>query len=490
MDNILDQLAKEVDKISEENVLENEETKISEKVEKKSTKSDSDETPMGKIMAKAAADFPKVGDVVEGTVIDVTSSEIYLDLAPFGTGIVLGKEIRDGMGTGKAKIGDKVTATIIELEDENGYVDLSIREASTERAWEDIESKRDTQEKIVTKIISANKGGLLIEVNGISGFLPVSQLSSANYPRVEDGDKNKILNILKKMTGKELTVRILDADKETQKLIVSEKAAQSEKDKEIISNLHVGDTVEGEVSGVVDFGAFVKFSNKTSSGKTDEEKLEGLVHISELAWQLIEDPRSIIKVGDKVKAKIIGIDADKISLSIRELLVDPWNEVEKKYKIGNIVSGTVNKINHFGAFVYLDKDIHGLAHISEMSQTYPGKNINELMRAGEKYDWKILSIEPREHRMGLLLTKKSPKKVKEQKDTEGEQKDTEKDKKVEKEEVAEAIVEKPVKKVKKEKVEGKEMKEEKKVKKIKEAKEDKKEKAEVPKKKIKKETKK
>jgi len=467
MDNILDQLAKEVDKISEEDISKDEKIKQAEKTEKKPAKSEADDSPMGKLMNKKAVAFPCVGDVVEGRVIDITSSEMYLDLAPFGTGIVLGKEIKDGMGSGKAKIGDKVTATIMDMEDEKGYIELSIREASHEKAWEDIESKRDTQEKITTKIISANKGGLLIEVNGISGFLPVSQLSSKNYPRVEDGDKNKILSILKKMVGHELEVRILDADKETQKLIVSEKAAQSEKDKEIISNLHVGDTVSGEVSGVVDFGAFIKFSAKESGENAqEEEKMEGLVHISELAWQLIEDPRTIIKVGDRVQAKIIGIDADKISLSIRALQKDPWSEVNKKYNIGDVVSGTVNKINHFGAFVYLDKDIHGLAHISEMSEMYPGKNIDELIKTGEKYDWKILSIEPREHRMGLVLTDKKSRSASEGKA------------KKEKE---------PAKKTVKAEKDGKEVKKEKKAKEIKA---DKKEKKEAPKKKTaKKETK-
>jgi small subunit ribosomal protein S1 len=203
--------------------------------------------------------------------------------------------------------------------------------------------------------------------------------------------------------GQELEVRIIDADRETEKLIVSEKAAQSERDMEVISALKVGDTVSGEISGVVDFGAFIKFSLKENE---EERKLEGLVHISELAWQLIEDPRTIVKVGDKVEAKIIGIDGDKISLSIRALQEDPWSVIDAKYKKGDQVVGTVNKINHFGAFVYLDKDIHGLAHISEMSESYPGKNLNELVKVGEKYTWEILSIESKEHRMGLVLAKK------------------------------------------------------------------------------------
>jgi small subunit ribosomal protein S1 len=333
-----------------------------------------------------------------------------LDIEPFGTGIVLGREMKDGTTSVKLKADDTVSATIIELENEDGYIELSIREASHEKAWESLENKRDSQEKVDAKVVSANKGGLLIEINGISGFLPVSQLSSKNYPRVEDGDKNKIYNLLKKLIGQEMEVRILDIDQESEKLIVSEKAAQKEKDMEVISGLKEGDVIEGEISGVVDFGAFVKFLPVGVESDNDEDKLEGLVHISELAWQLIEDPRDIVKVGSRVTAKIIGIDDNKISLSIRALQEDPWSEVSKKYPIGSVVQGTVHKINHFGAFVYLDKNIHGLAHISEMSQLYPGKNIDEIIKVGEKYFWKVISMEPREHRMGLMLSQDEKKK--------------------------------------------------------------------------------
>jgi small subunit ribosomal protein S1 len=398
MNNILDKLADEVDKIDESQV-------------NASDNKEYNSSPMAELISDDLV-FPQVGDVIKGRVIGITSSDLYLDLGNFGTGVVIGKEIKDGMGGGKIKIGDEISATIIDLENEDGYIELSVREASHEKAWDDIESKRDTQEKVETRVIGVNKGGLMIEINGISGFLPVSQLSSKNYPRVEDGDKNKILNLLKKFQGQEMTVRIIDADRETGKLIVSEKSAQSEKDKESISKLSVGDVIEGEVSGVVDFGAFVKFiaPDKDPETASDEDRLEGLVHISELAWQLIENPRDIIKVGDKIKAQIIGIDNEKISLSIRALQKDPWSEIEKNYKIGDIVSGKVKKINHFGAFVYLDKDIHGLAHISEMSEAYPGKSLSELIKTDTDYDWKILSIEPKEHRMGLVLEINSKKK--------------------------------------------------------------------------------
>ena len=432
MTDILDNLAKEVDKIDENAAPA---PKKAEKKEKKVIEEDN--SVMGKLLDDQTIAFPKVGDVIKGSVIEVGTNSIFLDIEPFGTGIVLGREIKDGMGSGKIKIGSEVSATITDLENEDGFIELSIREASYEKAWEDLESKRDTQDKVNTKVLSANKGGLLIEINGISGFLPVSQLSSKNYPRVDDGDKNKILNLLKKLVNQELEVRIIDADREAEKLIVSEKATQKEKDREVISGLKVGDVIEGEVSGVVDFGAFVKFLSpiKDAASAREDDKLEGLVHISELAWQLIENPRDIIKVGNKIKAQIIGIDNDKISLSIRALEKDPWSAI--KYKVSDVVKGKINKINHFGAFVYLDSDIHGLAHISEMTEMFPGKNIEELIKVGESYDWKILSIEPKEHRMGLALHDKKSEKKKEAKE--------------EKEEVKEEK-EKPAKKEKKEKV--------------------------------------
>jgi small subunit ribosomal protein S1 len=408
MSNILDNLAKEVDKLTNSHDGKNQ--TVDETTDRKKIEPE-DISLMGKLLSDDKIQFPKVGDVIEGRVIEISSNAIYLDIEPFGTGIVLGREIKDGMGTGKLKLGSHTSATVIDLENDDGYIELSIREASYEKAWEDLESKRDTQEIVKTKVLSANKGGLLVEINGISGFLPVSQLSSKNYPRVDDGDKNKILGMLKKLVAQELDVRILDADRTIEKLIVSEKATQKEHDRKIISGMKVGDVIEGEISGVVNFGAFIKFfppHDANAEKLAEENKLEGLVHISELAWQLIEDPRDIVKLGTRVKAKIIGIDDDKISLSIRALEKDPWSDIHKKYKVGDIVEGKVHRINHFGAFVYLDKDIHGLAHVSEISEATNKKvNLEEMVKVGETYSWKILSIEPREHRMGLLLADKN-----------------------------------------------------------------------------------
>jgi small subunit ribosomal protein S1 len=348
--------------------------------------------------------IPKVGDVINGKVIDITASIVLLDIGPIGTGMVIGREAKSGLSDDdKLKVGSEVTATVMDLDNDEGYIELSIREASYERAWDDLKAKKENEETISVKMLDANKGGLMVEVNGVTGFLPVSQLSSKNYPRVEDGDKNKILELLKRLVKKELPVRIIDINQEDEKLIVSEKAAHSDLEREAIAGLHVGDTISGEVSGVVDFGAFVKFTPANIESDDEDSKLEGLIHISELAWQLIDNPREVIKVNDKTEAKIIGIDDTRISLSIKALKEDPWTKITQKYEVGKIYTGKVDKINHFGAFVYLDNDIHGLAHISEFQEMYPGKKLDEKIAQKEEYQWKVLSIEPKEHRMGLVL---------------------------------------------------------------------------------------
>jgi len=434
--NILDTLVDSVKKEDKKKIVESTMTK------------EQDDSVMGRLLQSANIDFPEVGDVLEGIVIDISPHSVLLDLGSFGTGIVYGKDTKDGLrGNIKLQLGDKVHATLSNLENEEGYIELSIREASYEKAWEDLEIKKDNEEAVQTRVLDANKGGLMIEINGIGGFLPVSQLASEHYPRVEDGNKNKILEKLKRLVGQTLLVKIIDTYRDEEKLIVSEKAAMSEKEQVMISKLKEGDTIEGEVSGVVDFGAFVKFLpqgvNEVDSS-VEGDKLEGLVHISELAWQLIDNPREIIKVGDKIKAKIIGIDEARISLSIRALAQDPWKSVEKKYEAGKVYKGKVDKINHFGAFVYLDENIHGLAHISEFSEMYPGKKMDEMMESGKEYDWRVLSIEAKDHRMGLVLVDGSA-----QAEVKEEKKATKKEKVVKEEKEEKKVAKKETKKTSK-----------------------------------------
>lgn len=361
---------------------------------------------MEELLQSFSFKIPSEGDKIAGKVIQVDKNGLYVDLGELGTGIVYGREIKDGFGKNKKKLqtGDILNATILDLENEDGYVELSVKEAIKEEAWRDVIQKMQKRESLLLKVIDVNKGGLMMELNGIVGFMPVSQLTPEHYPRVEDGDKNKIFEILKSYLGTEMKVCVIDAVAEEEKLIFSEKEAYKDSEKEAISEFKIGDIIEGEISGVVDFGAFVKFfppSKKTS--KDEKDMLEGLVHISQLDWKLIENPRDIVKVGDKVKVKIIDIDETRISLSMRDLKADPWSEAAKKYKIGDIVKGNVHKINHFGAFVYLDQDIHGLAHISEFISSYPRKNIDEIIKIGEDYNWEIMSLDPKEHRMGLKL---------------------------------------------------------------------------------------
>lgn len=347
-----------------------------------------------------APKLPKVGDVAQGNIIEIGSNIIYVDLGPIGMGAIYGygKSIISTLSSFKdLKPGTPIAATITDMENEDGFVEMSLKQTSMDMIWKELERKMDEGEIVTTKVLEANKGGLMIKVNGMVGFLPASQLSSDNYPRVSDGDKNKILSLLMQLVGKDIRVKIIGIDKNEGKLIVSEKATREKEEHEKISTLKVGDIVEGEISGIVDFGAFVKFNGT----------LEGLVHISELAWKLIDDPRKIFNVGQKVRCKIIGIDDSRISLSIKALEEDPWKNVALKYQVGQKVKGEVTKINPFGAFVQLDKDIHGLAHVSKLGDDSGLKN----MEVGKTYEFEIISIEPQDHRLGLkpILAKKVEK---------------------------------------------------------------------------------
>lgn len=344
----------------------------------------------------------KAGDMVEGTLISVGKNEVYVDLEGYGVGVVRGRELYDDQATLNAlKPGDKVFASVVDPENKDGIVELSMRQAGQERVWQTIKEKLDKKEVLRTKILEANKGGLMVEINGVVGFLPVSQLSLEHYPRVEDGDKNKILQVLQSYVGQLFDVQIITADSEDEKLIVSEKAVFEEELEAKLAKLKIGQVVEGMITGVVDFGAFVKFG-----------ELEGLVHISELAWQRIENPKDIVHVGQKVTAKIISIDKGRVSLSIKQLMEDPWLEAVKKYQIGQKVTGRVTKLMPFGVFVELDKDIQGLAHIMELSHEAV-KNPEEVLKVGEEKEFKIISIEPSEHRLGLSLKalQEAPKKA-------------------------------------------------------------------------------
>ncbi len=351
------------------------------------------DTELGKLLASEEkyTAFPKPGDVMKGTVISVGRNEVRCDLGGIAIGLIRGPELDKNMDL---RVGDEVEATVIDLDNEFGELELSLKGAGRKRSWDKIKELFTQGTVLNVKILDANKGGLITRVENIPAFVPVSQLSPNNYPRVAGGEKSKILEKLKSLVGTAMDVKILDVNEEEEKVVVSEKAVWETRQESVLAKYKVGDHVEGAVTAVTDFGAFVRFA----------ENLEGLVHISEIAWQRIDHPRDVLKVGDQVRAEIINIEGSKIFLSMKKLVDDPWKNVAIKYAVGQWVKGRVLKINPFGLFVELDPDIHGLAHISELSQK-PVKDVNEVARMGDEFDFRIISIDPENHRLGLSLRK-------------------------------------------------------------------------------------
>lgn len=348
------------------------------------------ENPVLKSITDRTKDKPEVDSLVEGPVIAIEKSSVFVDLSPFGTGIIYGREFINAKDIiKKINLGDTVKAKVVEAENDDGYIELSLKEAKQALAWS--EAEKAIKEKIVLnlEIKDANKGGLILEWQGIQGFLPASQLKAEHYPRVLDSDKDKILKELKKLVGEKISVMIISTLPKEGKLIFSEKDNNPEEKKEILSKYNIGDEVDCTVAGIVDFGVFLKL----------EEGLEGLVHISELDWGLVEDPRSMFKVGDSVRAKVIEIKDGKISLSIKALKENPWNEFEGKLKKGDIVSGVVIKYNKHGALISIKEGVAGLVHNSTFGTE---SKLREKLELGKNYNFQITLFEPKEHKMTLV----------------------------------------------------------------------------------------
>jgi small subunit ribosomal protein S1 len=352
-----------------------------------------DKSEFGKLLAEGGyLKIPKVGDIVRGKVLSTSRREVRLDIEGMAAGVIRGRELfAESSFYDNLKVGDEVDATVLELENENGEMELSFRSAGQQKAWDELRRLFTTSEIVPAKVVEANKGGLLMRIGHVTGFLPVSQLSPEHYPRVSGGDKNKILEKLRSYVGLDMDVRVIDVSENEEKLIVSEKSVWEERQKDLISRYRVGDKVLGEITALADFGAFVRF-----------DTLEGLVHISEIAWQRIDHPRDLLKVGQQVEAEIIGIEGSKIFLSMKKLVDDPWTHIQEEYKIGDRVKGKILKINPFGFFVELTPEIHGLAHASELSDS-PNVDPNTLGKIGDEMEFRVVSIEPKEHRLGLSL---------------------------------------------------------------------------------------
>lgn len=333
---------------------------------------------------------PEIDSLVEGKVISLEKSSVYVDLPPYGTGVIYGREFINAKDIiKKISPGDVIKAKVVETENENGYIELSLKEAKQALTWNEAEQAIREKTIMDLEIKDANKGGLILEWQGIQGFLPASQLKANHYPRVPDSDKDKILKELKKLVGERISVMIISTLPKEGKLIFSEKDNDLEEKKELLSKYSVGEDLDCTVAGLVDFGVFLKL----------EDGLEGLVHISELDWGLVEDPRAMFKVGDKVRARVIEIKDGKISLSIKALKENPWREFEGKLKKGDIIKGVVIKYNKHGALVSIKEGVAGLVHNS----TFPTETkLREKLELGKNYNFQITFFEPKDQKMTLV----------------------------------------------------------------------------------------
>lgn len=330
----------------------------------------------------------KVGDVVEGKVLSVKKHEAWVDLGANGIGVIMRREI--GYGT-NLEPEQAITLSVIEPEMDEGYALLSMKRAAKDRGWDELETVHESKETIEVFPYDANRGGLLIEMEGIRGFMPVSQLSADNYPRVTGADKDEIMQKLTSLIKKPLKVRVLDVSRKENKLIFSEKEAIKDDMQARFSELTVGDEVEGVITGVIDFGAFVNVDG-----------IEGLIHISEISWERVEDPKKYVKTGDKVTAKIIAIDKDRLSLSLKQMQEDPWLNEVKEFKKGSVVEGRVTRITPFGAFVQLSPAVEALVHVSEMSKD-DSTDPEKVFKVNETKEFKVLEIDKDARKIALSL---------------------------------------------------------------------------------------
>lgn len=328
---------------------------------------------------------------VTGKVASISKARIIVDLDGIAMGLIPAKEFSAAMID--LKVGDEITAYVMVQENDEGYVILSLRKADKERYLELLEEKFGKNEPVKIWIRDANRGGLMVAYGNIEGFMPASQLASKHYPR---GNAEQILKSLKSLIGKELEAKVLTLDPKNNKIIFSEKAAGDSLAEELVGKYQVGNEVEGKITGIVDFGIFV-----------DLGEVEGLVHISEVAWDKIlgvEDLERRFKVGDKLKVQIISNEGGRISLSVKRLLPDPWQTAIKKYKVGQVVTGKVTQVTPFGAFIKLDDNITGLMHISEFNVKSQAE-LQGKIKADEAHQFQILAIEAESRKVTLSFPK-------------------------------------------------------------------------------------
>lgn len=339
--------------------------------------------------------YPREGDVANAVLIRKAARQAFFDLGSFGTGIVYGSEMinaRDVLK--KLQPGEQIAAKIVAIDNEDGYIELSLSQADQQKMWQQAKELQESGELVTVKIIGANTGGLIAKVLNLKAFLPISQLSNEHAPAADASDRQKIAEELKKFVGEEINVKILDVNSRTNKLILSERETVATNMKELLASYTVGQEVDAIVSGIADFGVFVKF--------IDNPDIEGMIHVSELDHKIATNPKDVVKLNDTIRVKIADIKEGRVFLSLKALAPNPWDTLGDRFATGQHVHGEVYKYNPFGAVVNLGGDIQGIIRISEFG------GLDEMRHAlalGQSYDFEIESVKPDERRILLKLKK-------------------------------------------------------------------------------------
>ena len=339
--------------------------------------------------------MPNRGDILEGTVVKIDPDQILVDIGFKSEGVVPGAEL-ERIKPETIKVGDQVLVYVVNPEDKSGNIVLSLIRAQLERDWRNAEKLFESGEIFEATVSGYNRGGLIVRLGKVRGFVPASQLSSAT----REGNEEVQSDDLAKLVGQKLKLKIIELDRGRNRLILSERAAirewRRQQKERLLAELQEGDIVRGAVSSLCDFGAFVDLGGA-----------DGLIHLSELSWGRVSHPSEVLKVGDEVEVYVLKVDRKerRIGLSLKRLQPDPWSQVEEKYSVGQLVEGTITKLTNFGAFARLkDDEIEGLIHISELSDeriTHP----REVVKEGDVLTLRIIRIDPERRRMGLSLRK-------------------------------------------------------------------------------------
>jgi small subunit ribosomal protein S1 len=346
-----------------------------------------------------ALDFPQPGEIRTGVIASLSPTQILVSVGAKSEGVITGRELESISSDDRAafKVGQEILVYVLNAEDASGNVVLSFTRAQEQKGWGEVEKMLEENSSYEGKVDGFNKGGIIVPVHGLRGFIPASQLGISRRMAVTGDTPDQRYA---KMIGEPITVRVIEVDRKRRRLILSERAASSETRQSIkervIESLKEGETYSGKVTSLADFGAFVNVNGA-----------DGLVHLSEISWDRIQHPSEVLEVGQEVQVKVISIDREKkrIGLSIRALQNDPWQRKVEKFKVGQLVEGVITRLTKFGAFARLEGDLEGLIHISEISENRIEHPKEAGLHEGDVVTLRVIRIDPDQRRIGLSLRK-------------------------------------------------------------------------------------